>query len=109
MAAAAASECAAVEAVSVAAELGEKASSTLAAYGVLALSALGEKASATLAAYGVLAAALPLALEPNEQAVQHYSRTWPIAAVAAEAATRPSATVAVLVVSFGWALAPQRL
>ena len=34
-----------MEAVSVAAELGEKASSTLAAYGVLALSALGEKVS----------------------------------------------------------------
>ena len=72
---------------------------------LLVFAAVAAEAASECAA----AAALGLALEPIEQAVQHYSRTWPIAAVAAEAATRASATVAVLVVSCGWALAPQRL
>ena len=44
-----------------------------------------------------------------EQAVQHYSRTWLIAAVAAEVAARASATLALLVLSRGQALTPQRL
>ena len=36
---------------------------------------LGEKASDTLPAYGVLAATLQVATKLVEQAVQHYSRT----------------------------------
>ena len=56
-------------------------------------------ASARLAAYGVLAAPVSVASKPVEQAVQHYSRTWLIAAVAAELAARASATLAVLVLS----------
>jgi len=58
-----------------------------------------EKSSATLAAYGVLAASVPVAAKLVEQAVQHYSRTWLIAAVAAEVAARASATPAVLFLS----------
>ena len=50
-----------------------------------------------------------VAAVPVEQAVQHYSRTWLIAAVAAEVAARASATLALLVLSRGQALTPQRL
>ena len=60
---------------------------------------LGEKASATVAACGVPVAAVPVAAKRVEQAVQHYSCTWLIAAVAAEVATRALATLAALFLS----------
>ena len=47
----------------------------------------------------VLAAAAPVAAEPVEQAVQHYSRTRLIPAVPAEVAARASAALAVLFLS----------
>ena len=50
-----------------------------------------------------------VAAVPVEQAVQHYSRTWLIAAVEPEVVARASATLAQLVVSRGQALTPQRL
>jgi len=70
---------------------------------------LGEKASATLAAHGVLAAAVLVAAKPAEQAVQQYARTWLVAAVTAAVAAREAATAAVLVLSRCQALTSQRL
>ena len=59
--------------------------------------------------YDVLAAAVAVAAKPAEQAVQHYSRTWLHAAVAAKVVARASATLAVLFLSRRYALTSQRL
>ena len=57
---------------------------------------LGEKESATLAAYGVIAAAVPVAAMPIDQAVQHYPMTCLNVAKAPEVDARASATLDVL-------------
>ena len=72
---------------------------------LLVFAAVAAKAASECAA----AEAGAVAAVPVEQAVQHYSRTWLIAAVAAEVAARASATLALLVLSRGQALTPQRL